>query len=71
MCGSLSDSRDFMVPSCWSQGMRLKSDTKIIELRAHGGWLSLLNTEVCYIVPTLLLLLLLLQTAQPSPSSDI
>ncbi|CAM9266103.1 unnamed protein product, partial [Hapterophycus canaliculatus] len=27
-------------------GMRLKSDTKIVELRAHGGWLSLLNTEL-------------------------
>eukprot|EP00903_Cladosiphon_okamuranus_P014539 g13486.t1 len=27
-------------------GMRLKSDSKIIELRAHGGWLSLLNTEL-------------------------
>ncbi|CAN0438268.1 unnamed protein product, partial [Scytosiphon promiscuus] len=26
--------------------MRLKSDTKIVELRAHGGWLSLLNTEL-------------------------
>lgn len=30
-----------------SQAMRLKSDdTKFIELRAHGGWLSMLNTEV-------------------------
>ncbi len=28
------------------QGMYLKSDSKVIELRAHGGWLSLLNTEV-------------------------
>ncbi|CBN74601.1 mannuronan C-5 epimerase [Ectocarpus siliculosus] len=27
-------------------GMRLKSDSKVIELRAHGGWLSLLNTEL-------------------------
>lgn len=32
-----------------SQGVRLKSDSKIVELRAHGGWLSLVNTEVCYL----------------------
>lgn len=28
------------------QATYLKSDSKVIELRAHGGWLSLLNTEV-------------------------
>lgn len=28
------------------QGLRLKSDDGPIELRAHGGWLSMLNTEV-------------------------